>query len=123
MVDKRAGNLDSQRIHSRNVARDPMVREARRNNRKPRKQMPKMGAPTPKKVPVQPRAVDVSNAQNVDRKQRMQQVVPASTVPTVAPQPEPNVSGFPPITSFTEDQQQIMKIMALKSWIEYEMGL
>ena len=44
MVEKRAGNLDSQRIHSRNVAKNPMVREARRDNRKPRKQMPKMGS-------------------------------------------------------------------------------
>ena len=121
MVDKPRGNLDSQRIHSRNVARNPAVREARRDNKKVRKSLPTQQAPSVPKAPKVPTIPQKQNMENVDRRERMQSVVPQNQTPA-APLPQPSANRSVSIDSLSPRAQSLIKIMALKSLIDIEIG-
>ena len=133
MVKKSSGNLDSARIHSRRIAQDPSVREARRDNKKPRKAMPKQGAPTPAAAPIIPTVGQKQAASQTDRLERMKNVVPQQKAPQLAanqdlvkgdrfPSLSPTINGLPPITSYPKEIQSTLKILALKNLLDTELG-
>jgi len=122
MVDRPKGNLDSARMHSRRIAQNPSVREARRDNKKPRKALPPQGQPTPPKVPLEQNVREQGDVEQRARVDRMNQVSPQPQAPEMPPSlasaPPASMSTMPRIGSFTPEQQKLLKMLALKAALE-----
>ena len=122
MVDRPKGNLDSARIHSRRIAQNPSVREARRDNKKPRKALPPQGQATPPSLTLEDTVEQKVEAPRQERLERMRGVVPqqkASEMPSsLAPAPTTSMSSMPKISSFTPEQQKLLKMLTLKAALE-----
>jgi hypothetical protein len=122
MVDRPKGNLDSARIHSRRIAQNPSVREARRDNKKPRKALPPQGQATPPSLTLEDTVEQKIEAPRQERLERMRQVVPQPKAPempsSLAPAPATSMSSMPRMASFTPEQQKLLKLLTLKAALE-----
>lgn len=122
MAKPSSSNLSRERLQSRRLANNPNVRQATRDNKKPRKQMPSQNLPdvaaSPKKNVInQDRQVE-----QADRVERMQQI-PAPVPKQLMQQQEQPMSqipklDLPPISSFSEPIQKEIKELVLMSVIE-----
>ena len=124
MVDKPKGNLDSARIHSRRIGRDPSVREARRDNKKPRKAMPPQGQPTPPSLTLAESTKQRAGAEQEDRLDRMRQASPQPKGPPIPTSPKParkaTMEDIKPFSSLNEEQQKLLRMLTLKAAFEDE---
>lgn len=122
MVDRPKGNLDSARIHSRRIAQNPSVREARRDNKKPRKALPPQGQATPPNLTLEDTVAQKVEAPRQERLERMREVVPQPKAPkmpsSLAPATTTSMGSMPRITSFNPEQQKLLKMLTLKAALE-----